>query len=91
MKNVDESAVSYSMSLKDIAHIFDVIEKKNEEVLAIYHSHPTASAYPSPGDIRYNNYPELAHVIVSLLKPLPEIKAFHLKGHQVIPLRLELV
>lgn len=91
MKNEDQSADSFSMSLREIAHVFDLIEKKNEEVLAIYHSHPTSSAYPSPGDIRYNNYPELAHIIVSLLKPLPEVKAFHIKGSQVTHLKMELV
>lgn len=91
MKNQDQSANSFSMSLRDIAHVFDIIDKRNEEVLAIYHSHPTTSAYPSPGDIRYNNYPELAHVIVSLLKPLPEVKAFHLNGSQVTQLTIKLV
>lgn len=91
IKNQDHSAVSFSMSIRDITNVFNLIEEKNEEVLAIYHSHPTTSAYPSSGDIRYNNYPELAHIIVSLNKPLPEVKAFKIKGAQVTSLTMQLV
>lgn len=91
MKNQDQSANSFSMSLTDIANVFEQIEKRKEEVLAIYHSHPTAAPYPSPGDIRYNNYPELAHIIISLNKPLPEVKAFHIIGPQVSRILIKLV
>ncbi|MDA0245675.1 MAG: M67 family metallopeptidase [Chloroflexi bacterium] len=44
------------------------MERQDWELLAIYHSHPTSPAYPSPTDIAYAvNYPETGLLIVSLL------------------------
>lgn len=91
MKNVDHSPVSFSMSEKEIRTVFDLIEKKNEEVLAIYHSHPTAAAFPSHGDIAYNNYPELFHIIVSLIRASPEVKAYKIIGAKVKHLPIQLL
>ncbi|WP_052345862.1 Mov34/MPN/PAD-1 family protein [Paucisalibacillus sp. EB02] len=90
MRNIDQSAVSFSMSRNEINNVFNSIKKKNEIVLAIYHSHPTAPAIPSRGDIQYNNYPELSHVIVSLQHKVPDIKAYQMVQNQVNSLIIKL-
>lgn len=90
MKNIDQSTVSFSMSLSEIKKVFHLISMKNENVLAIYHSHPTAPAIPSRGDIHYNNYPELSHVIVSLQNQVPDIKAYQMEQNQVNSLVIKL-
>jgi len=91
IRNVDKSPYSFSMALGEIERVFHSIERKNEVLMGIYHSHPTASAYPSSGDIAYNNYPELAHVIISLMKNPPDIRAFSIQGTQVNPIAIQLM
>ena len=91
MKNIDQSTVSFSMSTSEISNVFHLIEKKNEQVLAIYHSHPTAPAIPSQGDIAYNNYPELSHVIVSFQNQVPDMKAYQMVQNKINPLFIKLI
>ena len=47
-------------------------------VLAIYHSHPRWAAVPSKTDLRENHYGEVPRIIVSLLGPTPEVRAWRL-------------
>lgn len=90
MVNQDKSEYSFSMAISDIEKVFQKIEDQNEEVMAIYHSHPSSEAYPSPGDIAMNNYPDLIHIIVSLKNHHPDMRAFLLEGTQVTELDLYL-
>jgi proteasome lid subunit RPN8/RPN11 len=49
------------------------------DVLAIYHSHPTAEPIPSRKDIERNNYgAEVVHLIISLSAAEPRIRAWRL-------------
>lgn len=91
MENINRSPVSFSMDLEQIRHVFKEIDKRNESLLGIYHSHPTGKAYPSKGDIAYNNYPEVGHLIVSLSSETPVVKCFEIKGKKVAPLSIQLV
>lgn len=79
------------MDLEQVGRVFELIDKRNECLMGIYHSHPTGIAYPSPGDIAYNNYPEVGHLIVSLANQTPVVKCFEMKGKTVIPLSIQLV
>jgi [CysO sulfur-carrier protein]-S-L-cysteine hydrolase len=91
MENMNRSPNSFSMDLKQIRKVFDLINNQHEELVGIYHSHPTAKAYPSPQDIAYNNYPEVAHFIISFARSSyqADVKCFKLKANQVIPLTIE--
>jgi len=52
---------------------------KNEQLFAIYHSHPSAPATPSSTDIKLATYPEAIHLIISLnTKGVLEIRAFNI-------------
>lgn len=88
MKNMDQSPHSYSMDMKQVGEIFDLIHSRNENLVGIYHSHPTAEAYPSLADINCNHYPEVAHIIISFARSpaRPDVKVFRLKDAHVIPL-----
>lgn len=46
--------------------LFRELREAGEEVVAIYHSHPGASAEPSSRDVEGANYPEALYLIVSL-------------------------
>lgn len=91
MENVNRSSFSYSMDLDQIRHVFDLIDRRNEEFIGIYHSHPTDGAYPSEGDIALNNYPEVAHLIISFANSTPELKCFKLTGKKSFPIQLKFV
>ncbi|SIR77074.1 Proteasome lid subunit RPN8/RPN11, contains Jab1/MPN metalloenzyme (JAMM) motif [Peribacillus simplex] len=91
MENVNRSSYSYSMDLDQIRHVFELIDRRNEDLIGIYHSHPTDSAYPSEGDISLNNYPEVAHLIISFANSTPDIKCFQLTGKNVFPIQLKFV
>lgn len=56
-----------------------------EELLAIYHSHPTTAAYPSQTDVTMAHYPEAFYVIVSLAREPAEVQAFRIADGQVDP------
>ncbi|MGR8931400.1 MAG: Mov34/MPN/PAD-1 family protein [Gammaproteobacteria bacterium] len=64
---------------------------KNENLFAIYHSHPDAPAIPSATDIEQASYPEAVHLIISLnTKGVLEMRAFKIfeKKVEELPLRL---
>lgn len=64
---------------------------KNENLFAIYHSHPDAPAVPSATDIEQASYPEAVHLIISLnTKGVLEMRAFKIaeKAVEELPLRL---
>jgi proteasome lid subunit RPN8/RPN11 len=63
----------------------------NEQLFAIYHSHPTAPAAPSTTDLEQANYPEALYIIISLnIKGVLELRGYQIADAQFIevPLRL---
>lgn len=67
------------------------IRDKNENLFAIYHSHPDTPAVPSATDIEQASYPEAVHLIISLnTKGVLEMRAFKIVEDSVreLPLRL---
>ena len=49
--------------------LFKELRTQNLEMVAIYHSHVDAQAYPSQRDIEMASYPESSYIIVSLSDP----------------------
>jgi proteasome lid subunit RPN8/RPN11 len=49
-----------------------------ENIRAIYHSHPATQAFPSPWDREGANYPDATYVVVSLRDSVPDMRAFHI-------------
>jgi len=67
------------------------MREQGETLYAIYHSHPTAPAEPSPADIAQAVYPAALHLIISLnTKGVLEIRAFHIENQSVRELSLSL-
>ena len=63
----------------------------NEQLFAIYHSHPTAPAIPSSTDIEQANYPDALYIIISLdTKGVLELRGYKKANAEFIeaPLRL---
>ena len=58
------------------------------EIVGAYHSHPLSPAEPSTSDVEEASYPEFVHLIVSLLPPAPEVRAYRIARGIVSALRL---
>lgn len=53
------------------------MREKQQELFAIVHSHPTASAQPSQIDIKENSYKDVFYIIISLnIQGVLEMRAF---------------
>lgn len=89
MTNVAASPVAYLMDPGGQLEAFDAIDQSGDELLAIYHSHPTLAAYPSPTDVQQSHYPDVAYVIVSLADlATPVTRAFRIADEHVVELEL---
>ena len=83
-QNAEASPLRYSLDPQDQFRIMSEIERRNEELVAIYHSHTASPAYPSQTDVNLAFYPDSVYVIVSLEEPdEPSIRAFWIKEGQV--------
>jgi len=77
----------------DKQHLFEMDPKKqiqamkamrenNEQLFAIYHSHPDTGAEPSLKDIAQSSYPDTLYLIISLsTKGVLQIKGFYIRDH----------
>ncbi len=77
--NIEKSSVSYLMDSREQFSTMKEIKGLGLSMVAIYHSHPFSSAYPSPKDISLAFYSETFHVIISLASGDTVIKAFEIK------------
>ena len=82
--NILQSQVAFEMEPKQQIQTILAIESSGQELLAIYHSHPTGPAIPSPTDIAQAYYPELVQFILSLQeRERPSLRAFTIINNQV--------
>jgi [CysO sulfur-carrier protein]-S-L-cysteine hydrolase len=57
---------------------------QNEELFAIYHSHPSAPAKPSTYDVNMAAYPQALYLIISLnTKGVLEMRGFKIIDNEV--------
>ena len=78
VENVDEQAETrFQLDAKQQINAISTMREKNEELFAIYHSHPTTPAIPSATDIKMATYPDTVFLIISLnTKGVLEIRGF---------------
>ena len=71
---------------------FKQMRERQENLFAIYHSHPSAPAIPSATDIAEASYPETVHLIISLnTKGVLEIRGFLIVASTIKELGLSLI
>lgn len=76
-------ATRFQLDAKQHIAAFKQMRDNNEELFAIYHSHPSAPAEPSATDIAMASYPEALYLIISLnTKGVLEIRGFRIADQQ---------
>jgi proteasome lid subunit RPN8/RPN11 len=84
MTNADQSREHFSMVPEEQFQVIKAIRAEEQEMLAIYHSHPDTAARPSQEDIRLALTPDVVYVIVSLQESeTPVIKGFLIENSTV--------
>jgi proteasome lid subunit RPN8/RPN11 len=87
--NILQSPVAYEMDPLQQIQAMMSIEAQNQEIIAIYHSHPTGPAHPSPTDVALAYYPDSVYVIVSLTdQTAPTVGAFWIGDGRYTPVSL---
>jgi proteasome lid subunit RPN8/RPN11 len=77
--NAEASPYRYSVESKDLLRIHREVDGRDEDFLAIYHSHTHTEAYPSPTDVRLAAWPDAYYVLVSLMdEAKPVIRAYRI-------------
>ncbi len=62
------------------------------EMLGIYHSHPNGKNEPSPRDIAWAYYPDVAYFIISPLPGTPHpVRAFSIRDGSAAELEIQIV
>ncbi len=84
MTNIENSSVTYMMDPAEQFKIMKIIRMNNLSLTAIFHSHPSSPAYPSPKDTSLAFYEDSFYVIISISDKLPETKAFSIKRQKEI-------
>lgn len=63
---------------------------QDEQLCAIYHSHPRSEAIPSVKDREQAAYPGMTYLIISLMNEEPEIRAYHFDGEDFNMIDIEI-
>ena len=76
----------FELDAKQQINAISSMRERNEDLFAIYHSHPTAPAIPSATDIKLASYPDAVFLIISLnTKGVLEIRGFKINPKSVEP------
>ena len=85
MHNADESIYSFRIDSKDLINAYQEISSRNNDVVGIFHSHPS-KPYPSLTDVKFM---ELNPVVWLIYSTLSQTFAAYVLDHEVIEIRLE--
>jgi [CysO sulfur-carrier protein]-S-L-cysteine hydrolase len=92
MTNTDASNEHFMMEPREQFAVVKELRARNQDMLAIYHSHPESPARPSQEDIKLALTPNVCHLIVSLLdRSAPVAKAFKIQDGAVEPVEIRVV
>ena len=74
----------FEMDPKGLIDALRAMRDNDEELKAIYHSHPEAPAQPSLEDIRQHEYPDVLYLIVSLAtRGVLDLRGFRIRNGRI--------
>lgn len=65
-RNEHASPLRYSVHPEDLVRIVLGLEAAGEDLVAVFHSHPSSPAVPSASDVREARYPDALQVLATL-------------------------
>jgi [CysO sulfur-carrier protein]-S-L-cysteine hydrolase len=91
LKNEANSDRQFFVGKKAVDNTLQQIAKKEEKVLAIYHSHPTTAPVPSYADLHNHPDSEVKMIIISYKTKQPIIKCYsiHSRVYKESPIFIE--
>jgi [CysO sulfur-carrier protein]-S-L-cysteine hydrolase len=89
-RNVDASAVTYTVDPRDMLAAMRAAEASGVEIVGVWHSHTHTDAYPSPTDVRQAVDPAWLYVIVSLRDQTPVLRSYRIRGGEIAEVAVEL-
>jgi proteasome lid subunit RPN8/RPN11 len=90
-ENEAKSARTYTVRPQDVLGAQKKAEELGLDVVGVFHSHTHSEAFPSPTDVRLAPDDKWIYAIVSLSRPLAEVRAFHIVNSAITEVRLGLV
>ncbi len=92
VKNAQASPLRYALDDLDSMRVYEEIDAKGQQQVAVYHSHTRSAAYPSQTDINLAFFPDQLYVIISLAEAeAPDVKAFRIVDRKVSEVELQIV
>jgi proteasome lid subunit RPN8/RPN11 len=87
-----DPATSYEIAIPELFQLMREIRAAGLELLGIYHSHPNGKNEPSPRDIAWAYYPDVAYFIISPLPGAPHpVRAFSIRDGSASELEIQIV
>lgn len=86
--NALRSRTAFAVAPEFLFRMFESLRASGEDMVAVCHSHPSSPAVLSKRDIAGAHYPDAAHVVVSLVGPRPEIRAYRVVQDEAIEIAL---
>ena len=89
--NAAASPLRYEIDGAEQYRIQSQIEEQGWALGAIYHSHTRSAPYPSQTDINLAFYPDSVYLIIGVVGPQPEVRAFRIVERTVEEVALSVV
>ena len=85
-ENIEESPVNFTISNEQLIEAYKIAEKKELEIIGIFHSHPNSDAFPSNTDMKFMQSNPVVWIIYSGINK--NFGAFILKS-DIIEIQIE--
>ncbi|MHB8624952.1 MAG: M67 family metallopeptidase [Aggregatilineales bacterium] len=84
--------IRYQIDQKAFVDAYHRIERRGDDLIGIYHSHPFGAAIPSPTDVAEATWPDAVYVIVGFPDgTTPDLRAWVLQRGAATPVDLVIV
>jgi proteasome lid subunit RPN8/RPN11 len=86
-RNVLASPYRFELDPRDLVRIVHAIERRGDDLVAIFHSHPAGPAVPSATDVREARY-DVVHLLASPSRADGRMQAWRFEGGDAVEVPL---